>query len=586
VVAIDLRCGGTTLSGTRSCCRCATCGGAGLNEASMKRSLTGMVKRSLSTTPSTPKQKRSKISVDQPSLEAFFSSSSLSRKSPSKQTHKVGSLLQDHDGGKATELDAEYAERLAREDGIDVDLTRKLETGWLQSQRQLGPVSIDVDLIDELGQAGPSKLALQKEPSPSTSTLFHPLAPGSQSSRGKLVSKTFSPMRSREDISVVTSYKPLMQDSQTFAIDERPWPPNSGAPYSFLAHLLATLAGTRSRIIIINALTNALRVITRHDPLSLLPALYLLSNTLSPPYLPIELGLGPTIISKSIQHVSGITPQALRRFYKTSGDVGDVAFEAKSNLRTLVPHPPLSITAVYESLLKIANTKGQGAAKQKQAIVERLLVAAKGEEIRFLTRTLSQNLRVGAVRTSILTALARAMVLTPPLNTPVAIPSTSIYHASPELVSEVKQLVDTKKKDVDSARDAIDTKFIQAESLIKKVFVTHPNYNDIVAALLDAGLDGLSERTPLTVGKWSDTKAVGPADIMHLLGIPLHPTLGSPTRSLDEIYERLGELPFTAEFKYDGQRAQIHGSRTADGKISVHVFSRHLEDMTSKVISV
>jgi DNA ligase 1 len=68
-----------------------------------------------------------------------------------------------------------------------------------------------------------------------------------------------------------------------------------------------------------------------------------------------------------------------------------------------------------------------------------------------------------------------------------------------------------------------------------------------------------------------------------ILGIPLHPTLGSPTRSLDEIYERLGDLPFTAEFKYDGQRAQIHGFRTTDGNISVRVFSRHLEDMTSKV---
>ena len=36
-------------------------------------------------------------------------------------------------------------------------------------------------------------------------------------------------------------------------------------------------------------------------------------------------------------------------------------------------------------------------------------------------------------------------------------------------------------------------------------------------------------------------------------GIPLHPTLGSPTRSLDEIYERLGDLPFAAEYKYDGE---------------------------------
>lgn len=66
-------------------------------------------------------------------------------------------------------------------------------------------------------------------------------------------------------------------------------------------------------------------------------------------------------------------------------------------------------------------------------------------------------------------------------------------------------------------------------------------------------------------------------------GIPLLPTLGSPTRSLDEIYDRLGDQPFQAEFKYDGQRAQIHGRRMTDGSIEVRVFSRHLEDMTTKV---
>jgi len=34
--------------------------------------------------------------------------------------------------------------------------------------------------------------------------------------------------------------------------------------------------------------------------------------------------------------------------------------------------------------------------------------------------------------------------------------------------------------------------------------------------------------------------------------------LGSITRSLNEVYTRLGTLPFTAEAKLDGQRVQIH----------------------------
>lgn len=155
---------------------------------------------------------------------------------------------------------------------------------------------------------------------------------------------------------------------------------------------------------------------------------------------------------------------------------------------------------VYETLLKIAGAKGSGAAKQKQSLVEKLLVSAKGEETRYLVRTLGQNLRVGAVRTSILTALARAIVLTPPSGITV-MPDSSCY-ASPELLAGIKlSPTKSKQKMKDSARDGLDTRFSRAEAIIKKVYVQHPDYNHIASALLEVGLEGLADRLPLTVGK-------------------------------------------------------------------------------------
>jgi DNA ligase-1 len=156
--------------------------------------------------------------------------------------------------------------------------------------------------------------------------------------------------------------------------------------------------------------------------------------------------------------------------------------------------------AVYECLLKIANSKGQGAAKQKQAIVEKLLVAAKGEESRYLTRTLSQNLRVGAVKTSILTALARALVLTPQTNLGGPDGDHSPHHATSQSIALVQPLAATGKKVSDPAREELREKFIQAEALVKKVFVQHPNYEHIVAGLFNGGLDSLELHVPLTVG--------------------------------------------------------------------------------------
>jgi DNA ligase-1 len=295
-------------------------------------------------------------------------------------------------------------------------------------------------------------------------------------------------------------YPTLSADPAGFSLDASFWPTDTHAPYSFLVHALCALSATRSRIAILNILTNALRAITRYHPPSLLPSLYLLSNSLAPPYVPVELGLGPSIISKAIQHVSGITPATLKRLYNQTGDPGDVAFLAKCSVRTLVPHAPLSIQGVYDTLLSIARVKGKGTVTQKQALVEKLLVAAKGEETRYLVRTLSQHIRVGAVRTTILAALARALVLTPP-TTACSTSSGSSYTISPDLLLQIFRTSESSsKRGQDTPKTLLLEKFALAEALLKKVFVQHPNYDHIVSAILEAGLDGLAERVLLTVG--------------------------------------------------------------------------------------
>ncbi|KAG6900501.1 hypothetical protein C0993_009811 [Termitomyces sp. T159_Od127] len=294
-------------------------------------------------------------------------------------------------------------------------------------------------------------------------------------------------------------YGDLTYDPATQTTIEKPWSSPS-VPYSFLAHTLSALARTRSRITINNILTNCLYCIIRYDPQALLPAIYLLSNTLAPPYTSLELGLGPSIILRSIQSVSGLTTQAIKRLVNSTGDPGDVAFTAKSNLRTLLPHPPLLVHHVYTSLLKIARCKGQGTAKEKEKIVEKLLLAATGEEVRYLTRTLSQNLRVGAVRTTILLALSRAMVLTP-LTHFIDNAEESSLHVTAEVLESHKIYTGSKRRAVNYGSDILAVRFGHAESLIKRIYVQHPNYEDIVMALLQGGLDSLEEKVRLTIGE-------------------------------------------------------------------------------------
>jgi DNA ligase 1 len=196
---------------------------------------------------------------------------------------------------------------------------------------------------------------------------------------------------SLEDIYAI----PLDKDPLTFnpAIDAKVASKWSGGrtPYAFLTHAFILINSTRSRLKIVDYLVNTLRCVTHHDPRSLLPLVWLTTNAIAPPFQGIELNLGGSVMSKALKSASGLGEGKLKALYDKWGDIGDVAFEAKMSVRTLVAPPPLTVTGVYATLREIARAKGTGSAETKRRLVERLLVGAKGEEVRYIGRTLVQH---------------------------------------------------------------------------------------------------------------------------------------------------------------------------------------------------
>lgn len=140
-----------------------------------------------------------------------------------------------------------------------------------------------------------------------------------------------------------------------------------------------------------------------------------------------------------------------------------------------------------------------------------------------------------------LIALSRAFLLSKP-------PDANFPTRDPQ------ELAKFKKEDLAEV-------WARGEEIVKACYARHPDYNDLIPALLEIGIaEDLLVRCGIT------------------LHIPLRPMLGSITRDLSEMLTKLQGRDFACEYKYDGQRAQVH----CDSKGKVSIFSRHLELMTDK----
>lgn len=435
----------------------------------------------------------------------------------------------------------------------DEELARRLQAEWnKQDQQASADAPTSSDLYDEPQRPakpkpkGDSSEQLEGTPTP-PDRAPPPAEPAADATPKKNTLSLQSAAAAEDTVSANIPFdqSPLEFEPATYIPDlQKHWAAEGGhATYALLTRCFVLVNSTTSRIKIVDTLVNLLRTIIEGDPKSLLPAVWLATNAISPPYIDLELGLGGSAISKALKKVCGLDNAGLKSLYNKYGDPGDVAFEAKKRQSFTLRKPkPLTIKSVFDSLVKIANSKGHGSVEAKQRIVERLVQDARGaEESRYIVRTLVQHLRIGAVKTTMLIALSRAFMLSKSPNAEFETrDSTALRKLKKEELAEV---------------------YSRNEEIVKACFARRPNYNDLIPSLLEIGVcEELLVRCGLA------------------LHIPLRPMLGSITRDMGEMLTKLQGRDFSCEYKYDGQRAQVHCD--ANGKVSI--FSRHLEVMTDK----
>eukprot|EP00730_Choanoeca_flexa_P002154 TRINITY_DN10936_c0_g1_i4.p1 TRINITY_DN10936_c0_g1~~TRINITY_DN10936_c0_g1_i4.p1 ORF type:complete len:739 (+),score=222.22 TRINITY_DN10936_c0_g1_i4:115-2217(+) len=326
-------------------------------------------------------------------------------------------------------------------------------------------------------------------------------------------------------------------------INDACWQPGEPVPYQALAVTFRLVEATTKRLKIIAIVANFLRSVMVLTPEDLVPCVYLCTNDLAPAYAGIELGIGDMILQKAIAQATGRTLNDIRAISSKEGDLGRAAVKSKGKQARLGfarAIKPLTVSQVFKSLKEIALLSGNKSQQAKQDVIKKLLLRATNEEeTLYLIRSLGGKMRIGLADSGVHSALGYAVTYTPPCQEfPPAVLDAS-RRRSPE---KFKQQAD-------------------ANTLtIKTVFCECPNYDKILPILLKEGLEAMSEQCGITPG------------------VPMKPMLAHPTKGLSEVMERFDGKTFACEYKYDGERAQVH--MAAEGTVSI--FSRNSEDNTTK----
>jgi DNA ligase-1 len=319
------------------------------------------------------------------------------------------------------------------------------------------------------------------------------------------------------------------------------WVNSESAPFHHLSRALELVSSTTKRLekerILVNAFRSLLCLSSKEDVLF---AVMLCGNSIASGFESVDLGVGGGILSQSILDATGVKREELRRQYRSTGDLGDAAQACRARQSLLFIPPILRLEEVVRTITGLSSLKGTGSESRKRSEIARLIRSCReGGEIKFLVRTIVQNIRTGFTLKSVLGAIAVASV---------------IHHESGS----------TNGKDgAYPCSGLIPAQVKEAKEAISQVYASFPKLDCIIFALFAGGISEMTRCCGLQCAT------------------PVVPMLAKACSSASAVVESLctGNCEsILLEYKYDGVRCQVHVSE----KKEVNIFSRNLENITSK----
>ena len=227
----------------------------------------------------------------------------------------------------------------------------------------------------------------------------------------------------------------------------------------------------------------------------------LVQGKVFPKFSSCELGIAARMMIKAISKFTGFPSREIESRFREKGDLGLVAEEYVEKRKEVIPSAGrLTIDRVFGDLRKLAFISGAGSHDRKFVLIGELLASAKPKEVRFIVKTILEELRVGVAEGIIRDAIVKAFLLRKEMS----------------------------KEERRNLRDLVDY-----------AWNITSDYGEVAKIAKEAGADRLR-------------------NLRLRLGRPIQVMLGLSAKSIDEVTERFGKV--AAEWKYDGMRIIIEKS--------------------------
>ena len=163
--------------------------------------------------------------------------------------------------------------------------------------------------------------------------------------------------------------------------------------YQELVDVYSSLEATTKRLEKTEIIANYLKTL---DSDTIEKVGLLILGTVFPAWSSEEIGIGGKLVERAVAEAVGTTPAAVEDAVRDEGDIGLACIKlyAKKSQVTFFSQP-LTIDFVFNSLRKLSQISGSRSTNRKIAVLLELLSQASATEAKYLTRTITEELRIG-----------------------------------------------------------------------------------------------------------------------------------------------------------------------------------------------